>query len=76
MAKTNFEDSLAELESIVEKLENGEVSLDESIKLFEKGTKLSKSCQTMLENAEKKVTVLLANEDGELHEQPFDTSEN
>ena len=42
--------------------------------LFEKGIKLSKSCQKILENAEKKVTVLLAAEDGEIEEKPFDTS--
>ncbi len=71
MAK-NFESSLQELEDIVEKLEMGNISLDESVKLFEKGMKLSKSCQTMLENAEKKVSVLLADESGELVPQPFE----
>ena len=71
MAK-GFEESLKELEEIVEKLEAGDVSLDESIKLFENGMKLSKSCQKMLDTAEKKVSVLLANEDGNLELQPFD----
>lgn len=71
MAK-NFESSLQELEDIVEKLEMGNISLDESVKLFEKGMKLSKSCQTMLENAEKKVSVLLADESGELVPKPFE----
>lgn len=71
MAK-GFEESLKELEEIVEKLEAGDVSLDESIKLFENGMKLSKSCQKMLDTAEKKVSVLLANENGELELQPFD----
>ena len=46
MAKT-FEQSIAELEEIVEQLENGDVTLDESLGLFEKGIKLSKSCQKM-----------------------------
>ena len=54
MAK-GFEESIMELETIVEKLEKGDVSLDEALKLFESGIKLSKSCQKMLDNAEKKV---------------------
>ena len=56
MAKT-FEQSIAELEEIVEQLENGDVTLDESLGLFEKGIKLSKSCQKMLDTAEKKVSI-------------------
>ena len=58
MAKT-FEQSIAELEEIVEQLENGDVTLDESLGLFEKGIKLSKSCQKMLDTAEKKVSILM-----------------
>lgn len=58
--KMNFEETMAELEKTVKLLEGGEVSLDESIKLFEKGIKLSKACQKMLDAAEKKVTVLMA----------------
>lgn len=72
MPKLNFEKIMAELEETVNKMENGDVSLDESLTLFEKGIKLSKSCQKILEDAEKKVTVLLASEDGEIKEQPFD----
>ncbi len=55
-----FEESIKELEKIVEGLESGEKSLDESIKLFESGIKLSKQCQDMLDKAEKKVRVLMA----------------
>lgn len=55
-----FEDSIKELEKIVSSLESGENSLDESIDLFEKGIKLSKQCQKMLDEAEKKVRVLMA----------------
>lgn len=69
MAKT-FEESMKELEEISKKLSGGEVSLDESIKLFESGMKLSNSCQKMLENAEKKVSILL-NKDGEIQKQEF-----
>lgn len=73
MAKS-FEESLNELEEIVDKLESGEATLDESIKLFENGMKLTKSCHKMLENAQKKVSVLTADENGEMQEVPFDTS--
>lgn len=71
MEKLNFEKTMAELEATVKKLEQGDVSLDESLELFEKGIKLSKSCQKILETAEKKVTVLLSSEDGTITEEPF-----
>ena len=70
MAKT-FEESMKELEVIAENLSDGEVSLDESIKLFEDGMKISKNCQKMLEDAEKKVNILL-NKDGEIVKEPFE----
>ncbi len=55
-----FEEAIKELEAVVKDLESGEKGLDESICLFEKGIKLSKECQKLLDNAEKKVRVLLA----------------
>ena len=55
---------MKELEEIVTKLESGEVGLEESLKLFEKGIQLSKSCQKILSDAEKKVSVLIS-QDGE-----------
>lgn len=67
----NFEEAIKELEAVVSSLENGENSLDDSIELFEKGIKLSKQCQKMLDTAEKKVRVLMA--DGS--EQDFLTEE-
>lgn len=67
----NFEKSLLELQEIVTKLEAGDVSLDESLSLFEKGVKLSKTCQKILDDAEKKVSMLVANEDGELVVEDF-----
>ncbi len=73
MAK-DFEGSIKELEEIAEKLSDGEVSLDEAIKLFENGMKLSKNCQKMLEDAEKKVNILLE-KDGEIKKQPFESEE-
>ena len=61
MAKEKtFEEQIGELEEIVRKLENGDVSLDESLELFEQGVKLTKGCQKMLDTAEKKVKVLMS----------------
>lgn len=57
-----FEKSIKELEKIVETLEKGDKSLDESIALFEEGIKLSKECNDMLDKAEKKVSVLINGE--------------
>ena len=57
--KINFEESLAELESIVDSLEAGELSLEESLKSFEKGITLTRNCQTALTEAEQKVKILL-----------------
>lgn len=58
MPKKSFEGSLEKLETIVEKLESEELSLDESIKQFEEGIKLYKSCKDLLSEAEKKVSIL------------------
>lgn len=54
----DFENSLKELEKIVRELESGEVSLDESLKKFEKGIELYKQCRQTLEGAEKKIKIL------------------
>lgn len=70
----NFEQSMKELEQIAEKLSDGDISLDESIKLFENGMKLSKNCQKILEDAEKKVNILI-NKDGEVEKEPFGETE-
>lgn len=69
--KKTFEQSISELEEIVAKLEGGNVTLDESLELFEKGIKLSKGCQQMLDAAEKKVSILLTNDDGEIVKEDF-----
>lgn len=70
-----FEQSITELEKIVERLEDGDVTLDESLELFEQGIKLSKSCQKMLDSAEKRVSVLMANDDGEMVKEDFTAEE-
>ncbi len=69
--KKTFEDSVAELEKIVAQLEGGDVTLDESLTLFERGIKLSKSCQKMLDEAEKKVSILMTTDDGEIVKEEF-----
>ena len=72
MAKSeeNFEDLIVKLEEITDKLENDKLSLDESVKLFEEGMKISKECNEKLEDAEKRITVLLKVND-EIKEENF-----
>jgi exodeoxyribonuclease VII small subunit len=55
----DFEKSMAELEALVERLERGDLSLEESLKQFERGVILARSCQTALKAAEQKVEILL-----------------
>ncbi len=55
----SFENSIKELDTIVEKMESGELSLDESLKLFEKGVKLTRNCQKTLSDAEQKIEKLM-----------------
>lgn len=69
--KKSFEEAINELESIVGKLENGEMSLDESIEVFQKGIELSKYCSKRLDEVEKKISVLIEDENGELREESF-----
>ena len=71
MSKDNFEESMKKLENIVTELENGNLNLDDSVLKFEEGMKISKQCSKMLENAEKKITILL-NDNGELKEEKFE----
>ncbi len=69
--KDNFETSMKKLEEIVTELENGNLNLDESVKKFEEGMKIAKECNNILEQAEKKITILLEGNDGELKEEDF-----
>ncbi len=75
MAKKKFEDALQELETIVRRLEDGNLSLDESLALFEEGIKLIRLCTQRLDEAEKKVEILLRNENGSFTRQPFEPEE-
>ncbi len=65
MAKT-FEQSLNDLERIVKQLEEGDLPLEESLKLFEEGVKLSRDCRERLSNAERRIEVLMKDANGNL----------
>ena len=68
MEKT-FEEAVVELEKLVQTLEDGECSLDESMKMFEEGMKLSKKCTDILNEAEKKITILTIKENDQFEEE-------
>lgn len=72
--KINFEKSMAELEEIVKKLEGGNISLDEMLTYFEKGTKLVADCNKVLDETEAKLNILVKKE-GEITKQDFALSE-
>ena len=67
----NFESALKELETLVATLEEGDLSLEDSLKTFEQGIKLTRTCQTALQEAEQKVQILLKDDNG-LKAEPFD----
>jgi exodeoxyribonuclease VII small subunit len=71
--KMSFEEAMAELEQVVSQLERGEVALEESIKLYERGAKLKTRCETKLKEAEEKVAALTLDADGQPNgKQPLD----
>lgn len=70
----NFEETIKQLETIATQLEKGDLNLDESVSKFEEGMKLSKQCSKILEDAEKRITILLKNDD-ELKEENFTATE-
>jgi len=72
MQDMSFEKALGELEEIVEKLESSELSLDESLGLFEKGVQLARFLRKELEKAEKKVEILLQDENGDPQPETFE----
>ncbi len=75
MAIKTFEDSMNELETIVTQLETGDITLDDSLKLFEEGIKLAKTCQNKLEEAEKKVKILTNAGNGNMTLEDFGETE-
>ncbi len=73
-AEMSFEDALRALESVVRQLESGEVPLDDSIALYERGEELRKACQARLDAAQAKIDKIVANADGKpTGTTPFDT---
>ena len=71
----SFEEAMENLEKVVNDLETGKLSLDESVKRFEEGMSLSKHCNDILDKAEKQINILVENEKGEIVEEPFDTKD-
>lgn len=67
----NFEESLKQLEKIVDQMERGDLPLEESIRLFEEGTRLSAACKEHLDAAEGKVQILMKQRDGSMKTEPF-----
>ncbi len=76
MAKTegskSFEEAITELEQIVSRLEKGDISLEESIENFQQGIQLSRYCASKLDEAEKKISILLQDEAGNIVEKDFE----
>ena len=71
MAKEKFEDTLHKLEKVVARLEDGDLPLEESLKLFEEGVRLSRFCEQRLDEAEKRVEILLKDKEGVPRPLPF-----
>lgn len=74
-AKLNFEQCLKRLEKIVQTLEDDQVPLEESLKLFEEGKKLAKACEEELAEAENRVRLLMENPEGEIQEEDFEAED-
>ena len=71
MAQKTFEQSMKQLEKIVQELEDGDLPLEKAIKKFEEGIKLTRFCSAKLDETEKKVSILLKNADGQMVDEPF-----
>ena len=72
-AKPSFEKSISDLEKIVKALEAGDLPLEKALEKFEAGIKLSRYCSEMLDEAERRVTLLVADEKGQIIEKPFES---
>ena len=75
MPATKFEDALARLETIVDELEKGDLPLNDSLKIFEEGIKLSKTCLKILDDSERKVEILVQETGGKKRLQAFSVDE-
>lgn len=76
MAAVKFEQAMARLETIVNELEKGDLPLDDSLRIFEEGIRLSKTCLKMLEEAERKVEILVQEKDGRRRLQAFSVTDD
>lgn len=78
MVQKTFEQSLKQLERIVQELEDGDLPLEKAIKKFEEGVELTKFCSQKLDETEKKISILMKNAEGRVAEKPFipDNDEN
>lgn len=74
-SKKTFEENLNELEKIANELEKPDLDLEKALSEFERGIKISKVCNKKLEEAEKKINILVESEDGNVKEEPFIQSE-
>ena len=75
MGEKKFEEAMERLEQIVEGLESGKLSLEESLKIFEEGMNLVNFCSKKLEQAEQKVTILIKESGGKYSQKPFEADE-
>lgn len=75
MAEKKFENAIKELEQIVEQLEDSELPLDDALKLFERGIKLSQLCSAKLDDAEQTVEQLVKGKDGSMRSVPFEETD-
>jgi exodeoxyribonuclease VII small subunit len=73
MAERKFEKAMERLDLIVQSLESGDLSLEDSLKVFEEGMELVQFCTMKLDEAEQKVTILMKESTGKLVQQPFET---
>lgn len=76
MATDKFETSLKKLEDIVKRLETGSLSLEDSLKAFEEGVKHAAFCSAKLDDADRRIEILLKQKDGTLKLEPFDVGES
>jgi exodeoxyribonuclease VII small subunit len=74
--KVSFEKAMARLDEIVERLESGEASLDETIRLFEEGKRLGQECRRQLTAVEKKIQVIVEQENGDIETTDFKEAED
>lgn len=72
MANLKFEEALSRLEEAVKALEKGDLPLEDSLKVFEEGIRLSKNCVKMLEDAERRVEILIQDKEGKKRTRPLD----